>query len=303
MRRSFTPLAMLAICVALVACKENDGADPKALSGETIVSASKSPGTAMTTLSKIKCPAPPEQISRDIFVDAKGKLEGLAALPKASIEGKVSIVSKDLLAKYPNADKLHLATLVMSMTCEHLKNSSTLTDSERLDRVNQLNTQIMNFFTASAAPDFRARAAKVDFGKELMGMVHKQITVSREKSPTLYLFEPTCPVVVYVSTVLPIGEKSPLVSMKIVGQPIHAQPAEELKHRFTVTAPIFKTATDWVLDDTNLDMMARPGRDFLQDEARRGQRAIAAENFEAIIVMRAEKGGSCESSYYVDYSA
>jgi hypothetical protein len=65
-------------------------------------------------------------------------------------------------------------------------------------------------------PDLRPRATRVDFGKG-MELVYKQITVSKDMSPTLYVFDPECRVVVYVSTVLPPGAKTLLVSLPIVG--------------------------------------------------------------------------------------
>jgi hypothetical protein len=49
--------------------------------------------------------------------------------------------------------------------------------------------------------------------------------------------------------------------------------------------------------------MEKSGRDYFQNEARLGKQAIAAENFEAVIVMRAEELGKCEGSYYIDFSS
>ena len=154
----------------------------------------------------------------------------------------------------------------------------------------------------SPGPGLRPSATKVDFGTGTE-LTYKQITVSKDMSPTLYVFDPECRVVVYVSTVLPPGAKPLLVSLPIVGKPIYAERAKQFSHRFTVTGPIFKAATNWVLDDANFSRMEKSGRDYFQNEARLGQQAIAAENFEAIIVMRAEELGKCEGSYYIDFSS
>ena len=119
-----------------------------------------------------------------------------------------------------------------------------------------MNLQIINMFTAVNEPDLRSRATKVDFGKGLAGLVYRQIVVSKTKIPTLYVFDPECTVIVYVSTVLEPGGKSPLVSIAITGDPIYAKSAEGFKHRFTVNDSGFRKAVDWVLNDTNLGDMA-----------------------------------------------
>lgn len=301
MTTPFLRLSALSMLLAVVGCEKAQAPSPPTSSRDATATATAPADQSKKSLSTIKCPDAPEQISRDIVIDAKGKIEGIAALPKASIEGKVSVISKDLLVKYPNADKLALAKLVMNMTCEQLKNSSSISDSERLDRVNQLNLQIINMFSAVNEPDLRSRATKVDFGKGLAGLVYRQIVVSKTKVPTLHVFDPECTVIVYVSTVLAPGEKSPLVSFAIAGEPTYAKPAEGFKHRFTVNDPIFRKAVDWVLNDTNLGDMANSGKEFLQGEALRGKRAIAQEDFEAVIVMRGEEVRRCDGSYYVEY--
>lgn len=293
--------ASIVVLLSAVACGKKETSPTVPSAGDATTSTVTRVGERKNDLSGIPCPAGPEQISRDIVIDAKGKIEGIAALPKASIEGKVSVISKDLLVKYPNADKLALAKLILNVTCEQLKSSTSISDSERLDRVNQINVQLINLFSAVNEPDFRSRATKVDFGKGLAGLVYRQIVVSKSKVPTLHVFDPECTVVVYVSTVLAPGEKSPLVSVVVTGEPIYAKPAQGLKHRFTINDPIFRKAIDWILDDANHEGMAKSGKDFLQGEARQGEQAIAKEDFEAVIVMRGKEVRRCEGSYYVDY--
>lgn len=301
MMRCVFGLASVVVLLAFAACEKREAPQTVPSASGPTAMPSTPVAESKKDLSDIKCPDAPEQLSRDIVIDAKGKIEGIAALPKASIEGKVSVISKDLLVKYPNADKLLLAKLVMNMTCEQLKNSSTISDSERLDRVNQLNVQIINLFSAVNEPDFRARATRVDFGKGLAGLVYRQIVVSKSKIPTLHVFDPECMVIVYVSTVLAPGEKSPLVSVAVTGEPMYAKPVEGLKHRFTVNDPIFRKAVDWILDDANHGGMADSGKGFLKGEARRGEQAIAKEDFEAVVVLRGEEVRRCEGSYYIDY--
>ena len=47
------------------------------------------------------------------------------------------------MGKYPNADKLSVATLMMSVYCQQIDKSTTLTDQEKLDRLMVVNQSII----------------------------------------------------------------------------------------------------------------------------------------------------------------
>jgi hypothetical protein len=235
----------------------------------------------------IKCPEAPRQIDKDILIDAKGQIGALGALTGASLEGKVSAISKDFISKYPNADKLLMAQLMMSTVCETLKTTTSLSDAERLDRINSVNSQIMQLFTAPAPkPDARSRAKHTDF-PEPYRAVWQHIQVSSERQPTLYVFDPECDVHVYISELIH-GDDSARLNMQNFKHSLVAKKFQTFTHTFKPTDELFRLALDTTLIQ-NDSHGAQLRKDYEEG------------NFIAMLVLQV-KYESCNASYYIEYA-
>ena len=297
-------LIILSSVLFISSCGKSNVAPPSLQTsplGDTPIAAPEAvPATSEVHLQSLKCPEAPRQLDKDIIIDAKGRIEGLAALTGASIEGKVSAITQDFISKYPNADKLLVAQMLMSVTCETLKVSPSIQDSERLERINNVNTQIMKMFTSEAAPDFRSRAKHADFGKVMDGITHRKIFVSNTRAPTLYIFDPECKVRIFVSSIFPPGGDPHWVSFSDKGMPLYASANETFRYRFKPDDPIFRNAVEWDLNDANHDLKG-PGTitESIQSAARIGLKLIANKEFEADIVMMNGEGSKCDGSYYI----
>jgi hypothetical protein len=84
------------------------------------------------------CPPPPQQIAKDVATDAKVKIGNLGPLSAGEVDAKITPVTRELFSKYPNADKVVVAQMIVSTTCNLLV-SSGLTGRELADRVDKLN--------------------------------------------------------------------------------------------------------------------------------------------------------------------
>ncbi len=89
------------------------------------------------------CTPPPNQIARDISNEAEGSANAIARLGSAKISNKTKIIINNLYDKYPNADKLVVAQALISLTCEALNSSTTLTDREKLEFIRELRRELI----------------------------------------------------------------------------------------------------------------------------------------------------------------
>lgn len=97
-------------------------------------------------LAEINCPEPPKQIENDVLADVKGKIGKLGPVSAGDLHGQVSVIAKDLIVKYPNADKIAISMALISTTCEFLKSSPSLTDKQKLEENRILRKDILSLF-------------------------------------------------------------------------------------------------------------------------------------------------------------
>jgi hypothetical protein len=103
-----------------------------------------------------QCPAATEQKDSDINGDITGKAQTLLNIGDAEIQGTVRKTVVDLFSKYPNADRVAIINTLISVTCNFIKNSSTLTDDQKLDRWMAVYPAILNLMPSnkkSQVPD------------------------------------------------------------------------------------------------------------------------------------------------------
>ena len=96
----------------------------------------------------INCPTPAAQFDKDFRLDLKGKGEvgKLLKLGSGEIDAVLESKVHDLFSKYPNADKLVLQNWTMSMICQQLNESTTLSDQEKLQILFQLHQRVGDIF-------------------------------------------------------------------------------------------------------------------------------------------------------------
>lgn len=82
----------------------------------------------------IECPQQPKQTSSEISVDVNASVGRLKSIGVGELKAKIYKEQKDLLGKYPNADKLYLETMFFSSYCSML-NESSISEKEKLNRI------------------------------------------------------------------------------------------------------------------------------------------------------------------------
>jgi hypothetical protein len=93
------------------------------------------------------CPAPPQNVAKEIVTDTEANVSGLRSLVGGTLKNRTEVTAKNLFEKYPHADRVAVATLMMSSFCQ-LINSTALSDQEKLDRLQTVNQSIIGMMTA-----------------------------------------------------------------------------------------------------------------------------------------------------------
>ena len=96
----------------------------------------------------IDCPAPPQNVAKEIVTDTEGAVSGLKFVLGGSLRNRVEVTAKNLFEKYPNADRIAVATLIMNQFCQLIDHSSQLSDKEKLDQLDLVNERLIGLMTA-----------------------------------------------------------------------------------------------------------------------------------------------------------
>lgn len=103
--------------------------------------------SAETAFASIQCDAlaPERPLESELRAELEGGTGGtlLKALGSVEFEGEFEKVERDILDKYPNADKLHMFGSVIYVLCG-LLNSSSLSDVEKFDKFESLTSKWAN---------------------------------------------------------------------------------------------------------------------------------------------------------------
>ena len=99
-------------------------------------------------LAAIQCPDAPSNVAHDVVVDTEAGAQGLKSLVSGTLKNHTETTVQNLFEKYPHADRITMGTLMMSVYCRQLDGSSTLSDSEKLDRLDTVNQSIIKLMTA-----------------------------------------------------------------------------------------------------------------------------------------------------------
>ncbi len=96
-------------------------------------------GLRCATAVAFDCPHPSEQLAQNVSKD----VTTLSGATKDSFQKKADSVTRDVFEKYPNADHLAIATTMLSMYCQVIL-ASSMTDAEKLDRLDRLEGAVTN---------------------------------------------------------------------------------------------------------------------------------------------------------------
>ena len=90
------------------------------------------------------CPSPPVQVGADTKLEVRGHVGTWKKL--ISSGGTVQFEKKvqELYSKYPNAERLVLSNLMISIFCEQLKVSEELDEKTKFDLIFEFNERVMN---------------------------------------------------------------------------------------------------------------------------------------------------------------
>jgi hypothetical protein len=95
----------------------------------------------------MECPAAPQNVAKEIVTDTQGSVNGLKFIVGGELRNRVEVTAKNLFEKYPNADRITVATLMMSQFCQQIDHSPQLSDKEKLDRLSVVNEQLITLMT------------------------------------------------------------------------------------------------------------------------------------------------------------
>ncbi|HUN73878.1 MAG TPA: hypothetical protein VMU40_05130 [Steroidobacteraceae bacterium] len=83
----------------------------------------------------IPCPAAPPSIGdvhHDVKADVEAAIGKLGPLRTGELTAKTEVVTKDLVSKYPNADRVHIVEMMAATYCAMLRDAKDVPDKEKL---------------------------------------------------------------------------------------------------------------------------------------------------------------------------
>ena len=83
----------------------------------------------------LDCPSFPVQATKDTQGKVSLAVGRIGPVKGAELEAKAELITNDLLAKLPNADKVYLEQMMFSAYCSALRDDKGLTESEKADRI------------------------------------------------------------------------------------------------------------------------------------------------------------------------
>jgi hypothetical protein len=94
------------------------------------------------------CPAPAQNVAKEVVTDTELSVSGLRSLVGGSLKNSTEVTAKNLFEKYPHADRVAMATTMLSIYCQQIDHSTTLTDDEKLDRFQTVFQTVSNLMIA-----------------------------------------------------------------------------------------------------------------------------------------------------------
>ncbi len=95
----------------------------------------------------LDCPSPPENVVKEVVVDTEASVSGLGSLAGGALKNHTAVTAKNLFEKYPNADRVTVVTLMLSVYCRQI-DQSRVTDEQKLDRFQTVFQDLSRLMTA-----------------------------------------------------------------------------------------------------------------------------------------------------------
>ena len=114
---------------------------------------------APVTSHALECAKPPQQVQKTVKNDFELEIKALKRwIGEAGLGVETDVIVDNLYAKYPNADKLILAQMFMSLFCSLLEESKDLSSEKKFELFSESRDRVMNLMTGMPAtqPSFTA---------------------------------------------------------------------------------------------------------------------------------------------------
>lgn len=91
----------------------------------------------------LDCPPMPTQVKNDSQINVKAAVGRIGPIKGAELEAKTASITKDLLEKLPNSDKVYLEQMMFSAYCSALRDDKTLKESEKASLIKRYRNTVM----------------------------------------------------------------------------------------------------------------------------------------------------------------
>lgn len=133
------------------------------------------------------CPQPLRQLSTDKSSDVHSSVDALGGLNTATFAKKSDRVTQDLFSKYPQADKVALANAMISLFCQVILPSTTMSDAEKLDQLFRLEDRITGVASVSVPLNRNVAVACATTQEEVLAPIVRLFKAWQELNVDLYL--------------------------------------------------------------------------------------------------------------------
>jgi hypothetical protein len=93
----------------------------------------------------LDCPAPAQNVAKEVVTDTEASVSGLRSLVGGTLKNSTEVTAKNLFEKYPHADRVAMATTMLSIYCQQIDHSTSLTDEQKLDRFQTVFESVSKF--------------------------------------------------------------------------------------------------------------------------------------------------------------
>ena len=104
------------------------------------------------SIAAFTCPPMPTamtEVNHDVKADIKASVGSLGRLKAGEVATKTEITAKNLFEKYPNVDKLLTLQTMAATYCAMLRDTTTLSDAEKINRWERFQERVLNLEATS----------------------------------------------------------------------------------------------------------------------------------------------------------
>jgi hypothetical protein len=93
--------------------------------------------------SGLECPSMPQQTQKDLEVEVRAAVGKIGPARGAELETKTKAVTRDLMGKLPQADKVYLQQMMFAAYCSALRDDKSISETEKGKRIKAYNDQVL----------------------------------------------------------------------------------------------------------------------------------------------------------------